>query len=504
MFTAESKIKSFNCSPEYVHGRHWTQVDKLPSRESGNGSGYLSGYRPGYSAEYLPQYSAEYLYGHTPVLIEFKAVEQAVTAATTAKKYREQRVKGELVSSVKSELIEGLVVEFSKKAKCSPGGKSIIRAVLQYMDSASMRLIDLGVTQLAEKAQVSEDTVLRQMARITEAIPGFAVQTVVGSKGRGLQSVWAFNRPNKATYRHAQAMCAEGRLPHHQVTRSGKRSCQRAVAAQLPLADFFAPNPQNAPLRDSQDSKESLESKHSDHSHQTDTPVEEAQKNGMVSEGSSGEVEMRLAEVLLDLNYDPNGALSTAKQTVSFRQKAVTDALKASGKEILALIERELAGARGKNNPKGVLAHRIKSAPSWVIREGKRLKEVAEKQAEESARLSLDASEAALKAGLSLTGVPEPVLPVLATWIRAKKTAAANSNSPGHLDWVDREQVALSALVTAAKAAVPSLADVEARVSRRLVEQGSKPCSMAFKLALRNFIKAEVFETMGITPLLKN
>jgi len=431
------------------------------------------------------------------------AVGQAITAATTAKKHRQQRVKGELISSVKSELIEGLVVEFSKAAKCSSGGKSIIRAVLQMMDSASMRLIDLGVSQLAEKAQVSEDTVLRQMTRIAEALPNFAVQTVMGSKGRGLQSVWAFTRPNKATYRHAQAMCAEGRLPGHQVTRSGKRSCQRAVVAQVPLADFFAPNPQNASLRDSQDSKESLESKHSDHPHQTDTPVEEARKNGMVGEGSSGEVEMRLAEVLLDLDYDPKGALSTAKKTPSYRQKAVTDALKATGKEILALIERELAGARGKNNSRGVLAHRIKSAPSWVIKEGKRLKEVAEKQAEERAKLCLDASEAALRAGLSLTKVPEPVLPVLANWIRAKKTANANLKSPGYLGLVDQESEALSSLISAAKAAVPSLADVEVQVSRRILDQDENLGPLAFKLSMRHLVRLAVFETLGIMPLLK-
>lgn len=381
------------------------------------------------------------------------------------------RLSGELVHGEASSRREALVREIGEAAGLSRSGRDIVGAMLLWLDVEKVQTADFGVTQLAELAGTSTDTVLRQMPRLEEA--GFVRLLVKGQRGRRLQSSWVFVRPSKGTYREAMAACAEGRKPGHQRSISGRRRCSNALLqAGRPVqpAFDFSDNPQSAALREvfpstPTESRENPQPfSHPHEAAETEAPeapagdgvLKRALKGSGASKaplapskglkGHQGGVlsqEQAIAKQALDrIGFDQQGIqrlLETLEATPSTAKvvSKVVQALADCGEGLLAAIEAEPALGGRVRNSRGILDYRLKHRRGWVIRQAELIRE---RQA------ALAAKQEAVRELLAETPCAQVLEAPLAAWIEAKR-ALPDPTDPGYLARFDAEREAFWALV---------------------------------------------------------
>lgn len=510
MRTQSAKIENFS-SAKYVGSLSRPQEGK--SEKSGDKkvgaaiAAYGGSYSSGYTCAYF-SVSKEEITITAPLIVSTGTSFSYTSPMTEQKGKRARRTDGELLTTIydtiRDEMIEGL----AKRAELSVSGRKILRAIFQKMDRLSVKQWNLRLSEIGELAGTKYDTTNRQMKKITEALPEVFDQIVVGKKGMD-ESEWVVTRPNRGTFRQAKAMCAEGRLPGLQKGPLARRAALRAMEAQkhVPGASAAPTNPQNATLReDSLEEKHFQESSVHAHLHQEAKPEQAQVEHGMAPEAEKGrgpaevQAQREVAQALLELQFDPQGADFTSKRVHPAKAKQVAGILRAVGQDLLATITKELEKTPGRRNAKGVLAHRLTRTPWRVLLEGDELARAKARRAEEEARRLEGLAKSAKRAGVDLAQVPEALIQPLTAWVSAQGAM----NEPNSSSWAfDQCRSARQAFVAAALAE-PGFRDVEGLVAARLTAAGIKPGSAVWERAEPHNVTREIVNRLGIQSLLGN
>lgn len=505
MRTQSAKIENFS-NAKYGSSLSRPQEGKSEKNRNTNVGVAISGYSLGYTCAYF-SVSGREITITAPLIVPTGNSFTYSSAMEEKKEKRVRRTDGELLTTIydtiRDEMIEGL----AKRAELSVSGRKILRAIFQKMDRLSVKQWNLRLSEIGELAGTKYDTTNRQMKRITEALPEVFDQIVVGKKGMD-ESEWTVTRPNRGTFRQAKAMCAEGRLPGLQKGPLARRAALRAMEAQnhVPGPSGVAANQQNATLReDSLEEKLFQESSVHAHLHQEAKPELAQEAHGMApgAEKGRGDAEVQaqreVAQALLELQFDPQGADYTAKRVHPAKAKQVAGILRTVGQDLLATITQELAKTPGqRNNARGVLAHRLTRTPWRVLLDGDVLARARARKAEEEARRLEGLSRSAKSAGVSLAQVPEALLQPLMAWVSAQEGMNLAGASPWAFDQCREAKLAF----TAAALADPAFAEVPTEVATRLAGSGLRPGSAIWKATVSHQSCLEILNRLGLRGLL--
>ena len=520
MRTQNAKIENFPAS-EYADTFDEAQGEKYRKASKQASCGYKSEYRSGYESGYSCAYfsvNQNLISITTPLFTNYGASFSYSSVTGTRAEKRVKRVGTELLTAVYDSIRDEMILGLAKRAGLSTSGRLILRAIMQEMDRGSVRQWNLRLSAIMELAGTKYDTTNRQMKKMTETLPEVFEQLVLGKKGLD-ESEWTVTRPNRGTIRQAKAMCAEGRLPGHQKGAQARRIALKAMEAQksAPKPSSRDLNSQKATLRkDSQEEKHFLESSSPYHPHQRGEGRANQEKHGMVSESDSLattasaperkpeelQAEREVVQALLDLQFDPKGAEFTAREIKPGKAKQVASVLQSVGREILEMIERELVKTPGRNNPKGILSHRLRKSPWKVLQEGGELAKAKAKRQEEEAQKRAELERGAKRTGTDLSRVPVELVGLLSAWCSANKGYKAASIASRSFAW-DMLSEAKSEFITVALQNT-LLSDIPAEMEARLKGEGMEPGSLVHRRALNHLTTQAILKRLGVAAMLES
>lgn len=213
------------------------------------------------------------------------------------------------------------------------------------------------------------------------------------------------------------------------------------------------------------------------------------------------QAQREVVQALLDLEFDPKGAEFTAKQIQPTKAKQVASVLRVAGQEILAMIERELTKTPGRNNPKGILSHRLRKSPWKVLKEGGDLAQAKAKRQEEAAQKRADLERGASRAGADLSGVPDDLVGLLSAWCQAHRALKSASVVNRSYAW-DMLIEAKGEFINAALKC-PQFKDIPSEIEAALELEGLQVGSMARRRAANHRVAQAILNRLGVAAILE-